>query len=93
MKLTEKLRKRITAVFAILAFGCVIVPRQYCTRHMPETPQPEIGRTIPLDANYGKTVYLTSSEACYVNLAFMVAVVSVFIVTAAMFLARGTEDV
>jgi len=30
--------RRETAVKAILAFGCVVVPRQYCTLHMSKTP-------------------------------------------------------
>jgi hypothetical protein len=84
MKITAKLRNRITFVFAILAFGAVVVPRQYCTLHMPETPQPEIGRTIPIGANYGKTVYLTRSEARYMDLAFSVAIGSVSVVAAAI---------
>jgi len=85
MKMTAKLKNRIAGVFAILAVGCVVVPRQYYTLHMPEAPQPEIGRIIPIDANYGKTVYLTSSEARHMNIAFTVALVSVGIVAAAIF--------
>lgn len=85
MKLTEKVRDRLSGLFFIFGFVCFTVTRQYCTLHMPEAPQVEIGRTMPLEANYGKTVYLTSSELRHVHLVYAVAAASGFIAVGIMF--------
>lgn len=49
-------------VLFLLAFLGATLLRQYYTRYMPETPQIQEGRTIPIDANYRKTVYVTLGE-------------------------------
>jgi hypothetical protein len=36
--------------------------RQYFTRNRPESSQPELRRTVPVQLNYGKTVYVTPGE-------------------------------
>ena len=73
MKRSEERVKLLAGVFCLCAFVCYAATRQYCTRYMPEIAGPEVGRTIPLEANYGKTVYLTGSESHYVDLAYGIA--------------------
>ena len=58
MVVMNKTVKLLGAV-SMLAFLGAGMLRQYYTRSMPETPQIQQGRTIPIDANYGKTVYVT----------------------------------
>ena len=74
MKISEKRTNLLVGLCCVLAFVCVVVTQQYCTWHMPEVAMPEIGRVIPLEANYGKTVYLTDSESYYVRLVYGTAV-------------------
>ena len=69
MKLTAEKTNSLVLTCGVLAFACFGVTRQYCTRHMPETASPEIGRTIAFEGDYNKTVYLTASESHYVHLA------------------------
>lgn len=75
MKLTDVRKNLLVGIFAAVGFGCYAGTQQYCTRHMPDVARPEIGRIIPLTANYGRTVYLTGSESHYVNLAYGAGVV------------------
>jgi len=68
-------------LFLLTFFGATLL-RQHYTRSMPETPQIQEGRTIPIDANYGKTIYVTLSEkreldAAYISVG-IVGVVFVF---------------
>jgi hypothetical protein len=69
MKLTKEKINWLMFLFGFLALACFAATRQYCTRHMPDAPNPDDGRTIALEANYGKTVYLTASEFHYVRIA------------------------
>jgi len=59
--------KRIIIVFGAvisLAFWLgVLAVRQYYTLHRAEAPQVELGGTIAVQLNYGKTVYVTSKES------------------------------
>jgi hypothetical protein len=51
----------IGIIFLGWLFGMMAV-RQYYTRHRPESPQPELSRTVAVQLNYGKTVYVTPEE-------------------------------
>jgi hypothetical protein len=39
-----------------------VVLQQYYTRYRPEKPQVELNRLMAIDANYGKTVFVTPGE-------------------------------
>ena len=59
------MNKRLQRVLGILCLCSVlgiVALRQYYTRYRPEMPQPEFGRTVKIDANYGKTVFVTPTE-------------------------------
>jgi hypothetical protein len=51
----------IGVIFLSWLFGMMAV-RQYYTRNRPESPQPELNRTVAVPLNYGKTVYVTPEE-------------------------------
>jgi hypothetical protein len=46
----------------LVALSSVIVVRYYYTWHMAMTPEPSSGRTIAVEVNFGKTVYVSPSE-------------------------------
>jgi len=50
-----------TMILVVSGLGMIAV-RQYYTRHRPESPQIELGRTVAVQLNYGKTVYVTPAE-------------------------------
>jgi hypothetical protein len=68
-------KKYITSslgVLFLLAFLSMTLLRQYYTQSMPETPQIQAGRTIPIDVNYRKTVYVTSREQRELEAAYII---------------------
>ena len=78
-------------VFVVSLFSMMAV-RQYYTRNMPQSPQQELGRTVALKVNYGKTVYVTVSEERNLNLIYVVAALAasatlVFVIVRAIKLA------
>jgi hypothetical protein len=50
--------------------------RQDYTRQMPAMPQVAQGRIIPIEVNYGKTVYVSSGEKAKLNIAYGSVLVS-----------------
>jgi hypothetical protein len=59
------MRKILTTLVGVMFLGwlCgVMAVRQYFTLHRPESPQPEFRRTVAVQLNYGKTVYVTPGE-------------------------------
>jgi hypothetical protein len=63
-------------VFLVSLFSMMTV-RQYYTRNMPQVPQQESGRTIAIEVNYGKTVYVTVREKRNLHLVYIVAALSI----------------
>jgi hypothetical protein len=55
------LRKWATFCLVLLAISFVGL-RQYYTRERPAIAQPMLGRVVPVELNYNKTVYVTRSE-------------------------------
>ncbi len=58
----QKLFVWISGGVFLMCFGGTMYVRQYQTRNRPDTPQPAVGFVYPLDANYGKTVYISASD-------------------------------
>ena len=59
----------IVLLSCVSFFGAMSL-RQYYTRNRPETAQIELGRVVAIDANYGKTVYVTRSEKVNMDLTY-----------------------
>ena len=51
-----------TGIFFLYSLFSMMYLRQHYTRHMPQTEQIESGRTVPIEVNYGKIVYVTEIE-------------------------------
>ena len=68
---------RLVGVLFVCWFLGVAGLRQYFTLYRPEYPQVEQGRTIPIDANYWKTVFVTPSEKKISDLMYWSALVPV----------------
>jgi hypothetical protein len=58
----DKYPSRLIAMLCVCSFAGIVGLRQYYTCYRFETPQPELRRTIRIDANYGKTVFVTPWE-------------------------------
>ena len=59
------MKKSLIGVAGVMALSCffgLMSLRQYYTWHRPESPQPELSRTVSVQLNYGKTVYVTPTE-------------------------------
>jgi hypothetical protein len=59
---------RLIATLCLCSFAGIVGLRQFFTRYRPESPQPALGRTVGIDANYGKTVFVTPKEETISNL-------------------------
>lgn len=57
----KALKISIGVIFLSWLLSAMVV-RQYYTRNMAETPQPQLNRTVAVLVNYGKTVYVTPAE-------------------------------
>jgi hypothetical protein len=57
-----KIALRSIHVLCVCSFVGIVSLRQYYTLYRPESPQVELGRTVAIDANYGKTVFVTPRE-------------------------------
>jgi hypothetical protein len=58
----EKTIFRLVRVLCLCWFVSVVGLRQYYIRSRPESPQKELGLTVGIDANYGKTVFVSPKE-------------------------------
>ena len=58
----NKIFKTVFGILFVAAFVSMVATRQYYTRARPESPRPDMGWTIPVGVNYGKTVYVTEGE-------------------------------
>jgi hypothetical protein len=59
------MKKYITLIigaFFLFALFSMMITRQFYTRNRPDFSQAELGRTIPVEVNYGKTVYLSKED-------------------------------
>jgi hypothetical protein len=57
-----KTLKILVALLFPICFSLMVIVRQYFAFERPETPEVELGRTIPVTVNYNKTVYVTMHE-------------------------------
>lgn len=72
----NKFLPTVLGIVFLASLFSVMAVRQYYTRNMPQAPQQDSGRTIAIEVNYGKTVYVTVSEKRNLNLIYMVAVLA-----------------
>ncbi len=80
---------RLLGVIGVLISLNAVFLRQSYTRQMPETPQIDQGRTNLLDANYGKTIYVTNNEKLKLEISYgAVLVVAVLFVGFAFWSAK-----
>jgi hypothetical protein len=80
-------------VFFLVSLFSMMALRYHYTRNMPRSPQQEARRTVPLNVNYGKTVYITYTEkqiivVSYIVLAVAGASVLIFVIARVMKLLR-----
>jgi GTP cyclohydrolase III len=59
----------VPSVFAV-NFSIMVILMSYFTTERPQSPQAELNRITPVKVNYGKTVYVTSTEAKWLNTTF-----------------------
>jgi hypothetical protein len=78
----------VVGIVYALSLSSVIVVRYYYTWHMPMTPEPNKGRTIAVEVNYGKTVYVSPSEQKLLYGTY-VAVTLAFVAAVATYLLRS----
>jgi len=53
---------RLAVLFVLVCLLGLMISRQYYIRNRPAAPQPELGRTIAVELNHNKTVYVTPVE-------------------------------
>lgn len=53
---------RLLVVLTVLSGLSVIGLKQFYTRYRPESKQVELGRTVAINGNYGKTIFVTVRE-------------------------------
>jgi hypothetical protein len=60
--------KAIVGLILTLSFVGMVIMKQDYAFERPTSPQPELGRMIPVLANYNKTVYVTQQKSIGLNL-------------------------
>jgi len=77
---TFKLFSYVVVVFFLYALFSMMFLKQYYTIHMPEKSQVESGRTVPIEVNYLKIVYVTEEEKVEINRKYHIFWVAGFLV-------------
>jgi hypothetical protein len=63
--------KAIVGLILTLSFVGMVIMKQDYAFERPTSPQPELGRMIPVLANYNKTVYVTAAEKHWLELTYI----------------------
>jgi hypothetical protein len=65
-----KILKILVPVVFTLNISLLVILTSYFTYGRPQSPQLELSRNTPVKVNYGKTVYVTSTEAKWFHITF-----------------------
>jgi hypothetical protein len=69
--MNKKIFRVIFGLVFTLSFGGMVILKQYYAFERPLSPQLELGRVIPVLANYNKTVFVTSEEKHWIYLTYL----------------------
>jgi len=69
---------RALAIIALfIPFNVMLVLKQYYTWNNPSSPQVATGEIVPVQVNYGRTVYVTTTEANWLHVVYTLTAIGV----------------
>jgi len=72
LRIIRKIPPIVFGAIILMSFYGMMEMRHHSTETMPDRPQPERGRMIAMDANFGKTVYVSPAEEKAIAMSYVI---------------------